>query len=81
MRVPWSSRKNTETEGDWAPPPPATVTATVLWWEDSGGPVVKTPSFHCRGHDCNPWSRKVSFHMLQDKVKKSKKKDAATGRI
>ena len=44
-----SSRKNTETEGDWAPPPPSTVTATVLWWEGSGGPVVKTPSFHCRG--------------------------------
>ena len=21
-----------------------------------GGPVVKTPHFHCRGHRFNPWS-------------------------
>ena len=22
----------------------------------SGGPVVRTPSFHCRGHGFDPWS-------------------------
>ena len=25
-------------------------------WDFSGGPVVKTPLFHCKGHRFNPWS-------------------------
>ena len=24
-------------------------------WDFPGGPVVKTPSFHCRGRGFNPW--------------------------
>ena len=27
-------------------------------WDFPGGPVVKTPCFHCRGHGFNPWSGK-----------------------
>ena len=23
-----------------------------------GGPVIKTPDFHCRGHEFDPWSGK-----------------------
>ena len=26
-----------------------------IMWEFSGGPVVKTLRFHCRGHRFNPW--------------------------
>ena len=26
------------------------------WRELPGGPVVKTPRFHCRGHGFDPWS-------------------------
>ena len=25
-------------------------------WEFPGGPVVRTPSFHCRGYGFDPWS-------------------------
>ena len=25
-------------------------------WEFPGGPVVRTPCFHCRGHGFDPWS-------------------------
>ena len=36
----------------------------------SGGPKVKTPSFHCRG--CGFHSRSGNFHMTQDECKKKK---------
>ena len=36
----------------------------------SGGPKVKTPSFHCRG--CGFHSRSGNFHMTQYEVKKKK---------
>ena len=36
-----------------------------------GGPVVKTPRFHCRGHRFDPWLRK--FDMLHGATKKKKK--------
>lgn len=36
----------------------------------SGGPKVKTPSFHCSG--CGFHSRSGNFHMTQDEVKKKK---------
>ena len=28
-----------------------------------GGPVVKTPHSHCRGHGFDPWSGKLRSHM------------------
>ena len=27
-----------------------------ITWESPGGPVVRTPHFHCRGHRLDPWS-------------------------
>ena len=27
-----------------------------FWTDFPGGPVVKTPFFHCRGHEFDPWS-------------------------
>ena len=39
----------------------------------SGGPVVKTLCFHCRGHGFDPWLGN-RFHMSHDVVKKIKKK-------
>ena len=32
------------------------MTALKLLWEFPGGPVVRTPCFHCRGHRFDPWS-------------------------
>ena len=32
------------------------TTNNKCWWDFPGGPVVKTPCFHCRGHGFNPWS-------------------------
>ena len=28
---------------------------TICYRDFPGGPVVKTPSFHCRGHRFDPW--------------------------
>ena len=28
----------------------------TTYWDFPGGPVVKTPSFHCRGLGFDPWS-------------------------
>ena len=28
----------------------------IILWEFPGGPVVRTPQFHCRGHGLDPWS-------------------------
>ena len=36
-----------------------------------GGPVVKPPSFHCRGHGFNPWSGRS--YMPSGMVKKERK--------
>ena len=42
-----------------------------------GGPVVKTPCFHCRGHGFNPWSGKKdpASRMLWPKRKSSRKQE------
>ena len=34
-------------------------------WDFAGGPVVRTPRFHCRGHRFDPWSgnQDPSCHM------------------
>ena len=45
-------------------------------WNFPGGPVVKTPHFHCKGHGFNPsspWSEK--FHMPYGATKKQTKKN------
>ena len=28
----------------------------AMGWDFPGGPVVKTPGFHCKGHRFDPWS-------------------------
>ena len=33
------------------------------FWDFPGGPVVKTPCFHCRGHGFNPLFRELRSHM------------------
>ena len=39
-----------------------------------GGPVVKTPHFHCRGHGFNPWQGSQDPACFVAKKKKKKKK-------
>ena len=39
-----------------------------------GGPVVKTPCFHCRGHRFSSWEGNFTSHMLLAVVKKKTKK-------
>ena len=39
-----------------------------------GGPVVKTPCFHCRGHRFNPWSGNYDPACPKARPKKRKKK-------
>ena len=33
-------------------------------WDFPGGPVVKTPRFHCWGHGFDPWSGTKSPHAV-----------------
>ena len=40
-----------------------------------GGPVLKTPCFHCRGHGLDPWSRELRSHMPHSAAKKKKKSE------
>ena len=41
-------------------------------WDFPGGPVVKTPCFHCRGLRFNPWpgNQDVACHKVWPKKKK-----------
>ena len=41
-----------------------------------GGPVIKTPHFHCRGPGFHPWSgnQNPTYHMAQQRKKKERKK-------
>ena len=43
-----------------------------MYGDFPGGPVVRTPCFHCRGPD--PWSGKLRSHKLCLTAKKEKKK-------
>ena len=36
-------------------------------WDFPGGPVVKTPCFHCRGHRFDPWSGNLRFWQKRKK--------------
>ena len=45
-------------------------------WDFPGGPVVKTPCFHCRGHRFDPWLGKIPMpHGVTGKKKKKKEKE------
>ena len=51
-------------------------------WESHGSPVVKTPCFHCRGCEFNPWlgNRDPTCHVAQPKKtinRNSRSKDIA----
>ena len=47
-----------------------------VWiWDFPGGPVVKTPSFHCRGLGFDPWSRTKIPHAAQRGTAKQKSVD------
>ena len=46
--------------------------SNICWGDFSGGPVVRTPSFHCRGHRFDPWLGELRSHM--QKKKKTPKK-------
>ena len=43
-----------------------------FFWDYSGGPVVKTPRFHCRGAQVGSMVRELRSSMLCDTAKKKK---------
>ena len=44
-------------------------------WDFPGGPVVKTPCFHCRGHGFDPWLGKIPMpHGVTGKKKKKEER-------
>ena len=45
-----------------------------IYGELPGGPVVKIPCFHWRGHKFNPWLGNLRSHTLHGAAKKKKKK-------
>jgi len=49
----------------------------TVCWDFSGGPVVKTPCFQCRGYRFDSWSRELSSHMLHTCAGKKKKRGIA----
>ena len=56
--------------------PPSRKDVAPLW-DFPGSPVVKTPSFHCRGHGFDPWSGELRprrpRHGQKEKKRKKKK--------
>ena len=47
-------------------------------WDFPGGAVVKTASFHCRGHGFDPGQGTKILHTVKPKKKKEKKKKEKT---
>ena len=43
-------------------------------WDFPGGPVVKTPHFHFRGHEFDPWSEELRSCMPTGGAEGKKKK-------
>ena len=41
-------------------------------WDFPGGPVVKTPSFHCKGRGFDPWLGELRSYMPFGVAKKEK---------
>ena len=53
-------------------------------WDFPGGPVVKTPRFHCRGHGFDLWLGVKILHAVwhgQKIEKEKKKKHGKTGKL
>ena len=46
---------------------PAVLVKKIASWDFPGGPGVRTPCFHCRGHGSNPWSGNLNpaCHAMQ----------------
>ena len=50
-------------------------------WDLPGGPVVKTPRFHCRGRRFDPLVGELRSRMPHSVAKKLKKKKVVLGKL